>query len=100
MLGICALTVKHRISMKKRLGQRGVLFMNRLLTDVEPTELRYRMRQQRVAMELTQVELAQALKVRPNQISRWELGNDHPRKPMSRRIEAWLAKNTGGCKGG
>lgn len=69
-----------------------MLFMNRLLTNVEPTELRYRMRTQRVAMELTQVELAQILKVRPNQISRWELGNDNPRKPMSKRIEAWLAE--------
>ena len=92
MLGICALTLEHRIPLKKRLGRHGVLFMNRLLTNVEPTELRYRMRTQRVAMELTQVELATILKVRPNQISRWELGNDQPRKTMSKRIEAWLAK--------
>lgn len=85
--------------MKKRLGRRGVLYMNRLLTNVEPTELRYRMRTQRVALELTQEELAKILKARPKQISAWELGSNRPRKQTANRIEAWLAE-ANRCKAG
>ncbi len=89
-LGICSMRVKAHIPLKLRPKRKFRKRVGSLLPDHSPESLMQQVHQKRMALKLSQTELANLLGFDRASISRWELGIKSPRNRARRKLVEWL----------
>lgn len=82
--------VKARIPLKLRPKRKFRKLPGDLLPDHSPEALMQQVHQKRMALKLSQTELADLLGFDRASISRWELGIKSPRSKLRRKLVQWL----------
>ena len=90
LLGICAMSVEQRISLKKRVLPNHLQFIKQLVANSSPTTLREHLRKRRSELGLSQSQAAKQIGATLWRLSKWERGTVIPRRANRAKLVAWL----------
>jgi len=93
LLGICAMRVELRISLKKRVLPNHQQFIKQLVANSHPTTLMEYVRKRRSEKGLNQSQAAKQIGASLWRLSKWERGAVSPNPTNRAKVVAWLGSD-------